>query len=67
MARESVDAVLSLAEASIAIGVSPFTLRAWLAKGDGPAHLRVGRQIKFRQTDVERWLQARAVPKVAGA
>lgn len=66
MDRVSADSVLGLAETSLLIGVSPFTLRAWIAKGSGPPHLRIGRQIKFRHADVQAWLAAQAAP-VTGA
>lgn len=66
MDRVSADAVFGLAEASLLIGVSPFTLRAWIAKGSGPPHLRIGRQIKFRHADVQAWLATRATSAMGG-
>jgi predicted DNA-binding transcriptional regulator AlpA len=38
------------------------SLEAWRASGTGPAYVRVGRQIRYRERDVEAWLQANTVP-----
>ena len=65
MGNASAENLLSLAEASIILGVSPFTLRTWLAKGSGPPHLRVGRLIKIRRASLEAWLKTCAVGSTA--
>ena len=42
------------------LGVPAATVKAWRYKGTGPRGLRVGRHIRYRRTDVERWLDLRA-------
>jgi excisionase family DNA binding protein len=54
------DDLLSIAQAAVAIGVSIDTLRRWAAKGSGPPHLRVGRAIKYRRSDLLTWLDQQA-------
>jgi excisionase family DNA binding protein len=38
------------------------TLYAWRLKGEGPRAIRVGKHIRFRQSDVDEWLESRADP-----
>jgi excisionase family DNA binding protein len=33
------------------------TLRRWRTEGTGPPALRVGRTIRYRRSDVDRWLE----------
>ena len=40
--------------------VSPATVHQWLYKGSGPRSLKVGRYRRFRQEDVEAWIEDRA-------
>ena len=35
------------------------TLTQWRSRRVGPRYLRVGRHIRYRASDVERWLQTR--------
>jgi excisionase family DNA binding protein len=41
------------------LGVPVPTLYAWRSRGDGPAALKVGRHLRYRRRDVERWLEER--------
>lgn len=50
--------MLSINEVAKLIGISPFTLRRWVKNGFGPAHIRLQRTIRFREQDVERWIEA---------
>lgn len=34
------------------------TLYAWRHKGEGPKGARIGRHLRFRQADVDRWVQS---------
>lgn len=43
------------------IDVSLATLEKWRKTGRGPAHVRVGRLIRYRQSDIERWLREQTV------
>jgi excisionase family DNA binding protein len=42
------------------LGVPAATVKAWRYKGTGPRGLRVGKHIRYRRTDVERWLDSQA-------
>ncbi|WP_082557043.1 AlpA family transcriptional regulator [Modestobacter sp. Leaf380] len=48
--------VLSPSTLSECLDVSESTLRRWRALGEGPAFVRVGRQVRYRPSDVEEWL-----------
>lgn len=37
------------------------TLAAWACYGEGPPYLKVGRAVRYRRVDVERWLAERTV------
>lgn len=39
--------------------ISPLTLADWRTKRTGPAYIRVGRLIRYRQTDLDAWLETR--------
>lgn len=39
---------------------TPKTLRNWRCLGIGPAWIRVGRDVRYRWSDVERWLTSQA-------
>lgn len=43
------------------LGVSPTTLPRWRWAGTGPAYLKVGRSIRYRRSDLEKWLAGRLV------
>lgn len=34
------------------------TLYAWSSRGEGPAIIKCGRELRYRVTDVEAWLNA---------
>lgn len=37
-------------------GLAPITLCHWRARGTGPAHVKLGRAVRYKDADVERWL-----------
>ena len=39
--------------------LSTLTLADWRTKHVGPAYLRVGRLIRYRQSDLDAWLESR--------
>ena len=41
------------------VGVPLGTVYQWHARGGGPLRIRVGRHIRYRQSDVDRWLESR--------
>jgi excisionase family DNA binding protein len=53
------DRLLSTSKLAEMLGVSVATLRWWIHNGTAPDHFKIGRHIKFRESDVLRWLEAR--------
>jgi excisionase family DNA binding protein len=51
--------LLSTSEVAEILGVSVATLRWWIHNGTAPDHFKIGRHIKFSESDVLRWLEAR--------
>jgi excisionase family DNA binding protein len=41
------------------LAVSPETLKAWRKRGEGPPAYRLGRLVRWRTDDVDRWLASR--------
>ena len=44
-------------EAADYLQVAVGTLRRWRAEGSGPPALRVGRNVRYRRSDIDGWLQ----------
>ena len=57
--REPFDALISLPELAAYLGVPVATIYQWRHHHRGPASYRVGRHIRYRQSDIEYWLEAR--------
>lgn len=48
------------------IGVMPGTLEVWrCVKRHGIPHIKVGRLVKYRQSDLDAWLESRTVGTAA--
>jgi len=54
------EALLSPDELASFLGVPKATVYKWNHTGDGPIPRRVGRHVRYRPADVDRWLEARA-------
>ena len=50
-------AFLTVQEVADLLRVSPGTVRAWIAKGEGPPMLRFGKQIRYRPERVMEWVE----------
>lgn len=49
---------INLDEASVYLGVKPGTVRDWIRKGKNvPAH-KVGKQWKFKRSELDEWIQS---------
>lgn len=48
--------LLSVAEVASYLGVPVKTLYQWRHKGVGPRAMRVGRHLRYRRSELERWL-----------
>jgi excisionase family DNA binding protein len=59
------DALLTPQEVADLLRVPVVTLQTWRAHRRGPRGHRVGRHIRYRRSDVERWLEEQADPRPA--
>lgn len=57
--------VLSDTEVAERLGVSPFTVRAWRHKGQGPRFMKMGRAVRYRPEDVEAFKETALVDPAA--
>lgn len=48
---------LTVQEVAELLRVSPATVRAWIAKGEGPPAMRFGKQIRYRPERVMGWVE----------
>jgi excisionase family DNA binding protein len=56
---------LSPEELAQYLGVPIGTVYRWRYRHEGPRGLRVGRHVRFRRSDVEKWLEGQADPRDA--
>jgi len=47
------------------LGISSVTATKWRAKAKGPPFIKVGRLVRYRRSDVDAWLRAKTVGKLA--
>jgi excisionase family DNA binding protein len=47
------------------LGISSVTATKWRAKAKGPPFIKVGRLVRYRRSDVDAWLRANTVGKLA--
>lgn len=59
------DHLLTTPELAAYAGIPVATIYQWRVKGQGPRAIRVGRHLRFRQADVEAWLETMADPQPA--
>ena len=52
--------LLGINEVSDIMGVKINTLYSWVHQNKIP-HLKIGRLVKFRQSDLERWLEGKTI------
>lgn len=66
MARAALaDPLLETEEVAAYLRVPVATLYAWRSRGEGPRAHRVGKYLRFRQSDVDAWLERRSDPAPA--
>jgi hypothetical protein len=51
---------------SLRLNVAVRTLERWRVEGLGPAWLKVGRAVRYREGDVEQWLASRERGSTSG-
>jgi excisionase family DNA binding protein len=55
----SISALLSTEEVAAWLQVPAKTVHQWRYRGTGPRGAKVGRHVRYRRSEVERWLAAR--------
>ena len=53
---EALDRLLTVEDLAEYLDVPVATIYAWRYRGEGPPGFRVGRHLRFRWIDVERWV-----------
>jgi excisionase family DNA binding protein len=53
------DRLLTPHEVAVFLGVPLRTIYRWRSRGDGPRGYRIGRHVRYRVDDIERWLEDR--------
>ena len=53
--------LLSVKELAAYLGVPVPTIHDWNSNGLAPKRMRVGRYVRYRQSDVDEWLERRAI------
>jgi excisionase family DNA binding protein len=54
--------LLTIDEVADYLGVPARTVEAWRYKGTGPPGFRIGKHVRYRPEDVDRWLEQQADP-----
>ena len=57
--RGALRGVLTTREAAAYLGLATSTLNKWRCDGDGPHFLKLGRAVRYRQDDLDRFLKKR--------
>lgn len=57
--------LLSITQVAETLGVPEASLRYWRHIGTGPASIKVGRHVRYRQADIDAWLEANTTPASA--
>ncbi len=62
----TVETLLTIEALSRMLGVPVPTIYAWRYRGEGPRGYKLGRHVRYRLSDVNKWLEDHAdVPKAA--
>lgn len=54
---DELDELFTLPELASLLRVPPQTLRYWRNQHTGPASFKIGRHVRYRRGDVDRWLR----------
>lgn len=55
------DPLLTVQQLAARLGVPVATVYAWNSRDLGPRRLRLGKHLRYRESDIEAWLDQRAV------
>ncbi len=56
------EALRSPQDLSRQVGVPVATIYTWRSRGEGPRAIRVGKHLRYRQSDIDAWLERQADP-----
>ncbi len=62
---ETLDRLLSVDDLAEYLDVPKATLYAWRYRGQGPPSFRVGKHLRYRQSDVAHWIGQQLEPGIA--
>ncbi len=51
------ETLLNTEQAAQWLGVQPSTMVSWRVRGDGPPFAKIGRQVRYRSTDLGEWIE----------
>ena len=51
--------LLSEKQAAKSLTVGAKCMQAWRTRGGGPAYVKIGRLVRYRQSDLDAWLEER--------
>ncbi|PZF85850.1 helix-turn-helix transcriptional regulator [Micromonospora deserti] len=57
------DPLLTIDDVAVWLGKPKNTLYAWHSRGKGPRAIRVGNTLRYRRSEIERWLDAHTDPE----
>jgi len=63
MPKTTQEKLLSLPDLADYLGVPVRTLYSWRTRREGPRAIKVGRALRFRLADVDRWIEEHADPE----
>jgi excisionase family DNA binding protein len=55
---QTIDKLLTRREAAELLTLEPATLAVWACHGRGPAYIKVGRSVRYKMSDVEKFIEA---------
>jgi DNA-binding transcriptional MerR regulator len=58
---EMPDRAMESSDAAPIVGVTARTLKAWRRDGIGPRYIKFGNRVRYRVSDLERWLAEHTV------
>ncbi len=56
--EKAIKSMLTRREAAELLGIEPQTLAVWSCRGIGPAFIKVGRSVRYRLSDLEKFIES---------
>jgi excisionase family DNA binding protein len=60
MAEDTNKKILTTEPAAAYLGLKRSTLEAWRCRGGGPVFLKLGKAVRYRQSDLDKFLEGQA-------